>query len=132
MRPKNLLGPRSGACPTRVLIDQLADKWAILVMLALSEEPVRFNALKREVDGITQKMLGQTLRKLERNGLVHRRALATMPMTVEYRLSAMGRTLLPVIDDLRRWSMANIDAVSAAQADFDQGGSAAAGPEAPP
>ncbi|MBE7209489.1 MAG: helix-turn-helix transcriptional regulator [Gluconacetobacter diazotrophicus] len=104
-----------------MLIDQLADKWAILVMLALSNDPVRFNALKREVDGITQKMLGQTLRKLERNGLARRRALATMPMTVEYSLSAMGRSLLPVIEDLRRWSMRHIDAVTEARDAFDRG-----------
>ena len=119
MATKNLLGPDSGSCPTRVLIDQLADKWAVLVTLALTPGPIRFNALRREVDGITQKMLGQTLRKLERNGLVHRRALATMPMTVEYSLTPMGRTLMPIIEDLRRWSMANIDAVHAAQGIFD-------------
>ena len=119
MRVKNLLGPESGSCPTRVLIDQLADKWAILVMLALTQGPVRFNALRREVEGITQKMLGQTLRKLERNGLVRRRAFTTMPMTVDYSLTRMGESLLPIIEDLRNWSMSHIDAVTVAQEAFD-------------
>ncbi len=126
MRVKNLLGPESRTCPTRVLIDQLADKWAILVMLALTQGPVRFNALRREVEGITQKMLGQTLRKLERNGLVHRRAFTTMPMTVEYSLSQIGASLLPIVEDLRNWSMSNIDAVTAAQEAFDTGPGATA------
>ena len=63
-------------------------------MLALTPGTCRFNALRREVEGITQKMLGQTLRKLERNGLIHREAFKTMPMTVQYTLTGMGRTLL--------------------------------------
>ena len=119
MHPKNLLGPHSAQCPTRVLIDQLADKWAILVFLALDSKTMRFNSLRREVEGISQKMLGQTLRKLHRNGLVHRHALATMPMTVEYSLTEMGDTLLPIIEALRRWSMANIDGVTEARAFYD-------------
>lgn len=121
MHEKNLLGPNSNVCPTRVLIDQLADKWAILVMLALDGKAIRFNALRREVDGISQKMLAQTLRRLQRNGLADRRAVATMPMTVEYELTVMGRTLLPIIEDLRRWSMDHIVQVTDAQHRFDQG-----------
>ena len=120
MTLKTLLGPHSAACPTRVLIDQLADKWAILVLLGLAAGPVRFNTLKRNVEGITQKMLGQTLRKLQRNGIVTRRAETTMPMTVEYSLTTMGQSLLPIVDDLRTWSMANIAAVTKAQAAFDR------------
>lgn len=121
MSDKNMLGPDSGSCPTRVLVDQLADKWAILVLLALTSGSIRFNALRREVEDITQKMLGQTLRKLERNGLVHRQAFATMPMTVEYGLTDLGHSLLPIIEDLRGWSMENIGIVTAAQASFDRG-----------
>ena len=119
MRAKNLLGPQSGTCPTRVLIDQLADKWAILMLLALAPGAMRFNALKREVDGITQKMLGQTLRRLEWNGLVERRAYDTMPVSVEYELTPLARDLMPVVEGLRRWSMANIQAVILARADFE-------------
>ncbi len=122
--PKNLLGPESSACPTRVLLDQLADKWALLVLLALATGSVRFNALKREVEGITQKMLGQTLRRLEWNGLVERRAFATMPMTVEYELTPLAGSLMPIVQDLRTWSMANIATVAAARARFERSRSA--------
>ena len=128
MREKNLLGPDSKSCPTRVLLDQLADKWAVLVLLAVAPAPIRFNALKREVEGITQKMLGQTLRHLEWNGIVERRAYATMPMTVEYELTDLGRTLMPVIEGLRSWSMANISVVAQARSKFE---SARSGRELP-
>ena len=120
MREKNLLGPDSKSCPTRVLLDQLADKWAVLVLLAVAPAPIRFNALKRVVEGITQKMLGQTLRHLEWNGIVERRAYATMPMTVEYELTDLGRTLMPVIEGLRSWSMANISVVAEARSKFER------------
>ncbi len=117
---KNLLGPNSAGCPTRVLVDQLADKWAILVLLAVAPEPIRFNTLKRVVDGITQKMLGQTLRRLEWNGIVERRSFATMPMTVQYELTALGHSLMPVIEGLRAWSMNNIDIVTYARSRFEE------------
>ncbi len=119
MQGKTLLGPDSKSCPTRALLDQLADKWAVLVLLAVAPGPIRFNALKRMVEGITQKMLGQTLRRLEWNGLVERRAFATMPITVEYELTALGRTLMPVIEGLRSWSMGNIAAVAEARGRFE-------------
>ena len=86
-------GPFVATCPTRELLEQLADKWSVLLLLALSDGPVRFNALKRKVEGITQKMLGQTLRRLERNGLVERRVFATVPVTVEYEVTPLGRSL---------------------------------------
>ena len=116
---KNLLGPASSTCPTRSLLDQLADKWAVLVLLAVAPVPIRFNTLKREVEGITQKMLGQTLRRLEWNGIVTRHAYVTMPMTVEYELTQLGRTLMPVVEGLRTWSMANIDAINDARLRYE-------------
>ena len=116
---KNLLGPHSKSCPTRALIDQLADKWAILVLLAVASGPIRFNALKRVVDGVTQKMLGQTLRRLEWNGIVHRRVHPTIPVSVEYELTDLGRTLMPVVEGLRRWSMDHISLVETARSEFE-------------
>ena len=118
MPDKNLLGLHSSGCPTRVLLDQLADKWAVLVLLAVAPAPIRFNTLKRTVEGITQKMFGQTLQRLEWNGIVSREAFATMPMTVEYKLTELGRTLMPVIEGLRSWSMSNIDVVMGARSRF--------------
>ena len=100
------------------------------MLLAVAPGPIRFNALKREVEGITQKMLGQTLRRLEWNGIVIRRAYVTMPMTVEYRLTELGHTLIPVIEGLRSWSMANMGVIMDARAQFEARQNAAASSEA--
>lgn len=108
--------PSPRTCPIRELTDQLADKWSICVLLALRDGPVRFNALKRRVEGVTQKMLGQTLRRLEVNGLVERRAYPTMPMRVEYEITPLGRTLEPIIAQLEAWAVANHAAVADARA----------------
>lgn len=104
----------------RVLVDQLADKWSVCVLLALADGPVRFNELKRTVGGVTQKMLGQTLRRLEANGVVARRAFATMPMRVEYEVTPLGRTLTPIIEDLKAWAVAHHPAVMEARRDFER------------
>jgi len=106
-------------CPTRVVLDQIADKWTVLVLGALDPEPVRFNALKRRLGGISQKMLGQTLRQLERNGLVERRAFATVPVTVEYSLTPLGAALTARVNALREWAESNISLMLAAQQRFD-------------
>ncbi len=108
------------ACPTRVVLDQIADKWTVLVLGALDDGPVRFNALKRRLGGISQKMLGQTLRNLERNGLVTRRAFATVPVTVEYALSPLGERLTERMNELRIWAEKHIGEMLAAQRDFDK------------
>jgi DNA-binding HxlR family transcriptional regulator len=107
-------------CPTRVVLDQIADKWTVLVLGALDDGPVRFNALKRRLGGISQKMLGQTLRNLERNGLVTRRAFATVPVTVEYALSPLGERLTERMNELRIWAEKHIGEMLAAQKDFDE------------
>ena len=107
------------SCPTRVVLDQIADKWAVLVLGALDDGPVRFNALKRRLAGISQKMLGQTLRDLERNGLVSRRAFATVPVTVEYSLTGLGERLTERVNDLRVWAEKHISQIVAAQSAFD-------------
>ncbi len=108
------------ACPTRVVLDQIADKWTVLVLGALDDGPVRFNALKRRLGGISQKMLGQTLRNLERNGLVTRRAFATVPVTVEYALSPLGERLTERMNELRVWAEKHIGEMLAAQKEFDK------------
>ena len=106
-------------CPTRVVLDQIADKWTVLVLGALDAGPVRFNTLKRRLDGISQKMLGQTLKQLERSGLVDRRAFATVPVTVEYSLTPLGTALSAPVNALREWAEANIGQMLAAQQRFD-------------
>ncbi len=106
-------------CPTRVVLDQIADKWTVLVLGALDAGPVRFNALKRRLQGISQKMLGQTLRDLERNGLVTRRAFPTVPVTVEYALTPLGTRLTEPVNALRSWAESHIGQIVAAQRAFD-------------
>lgn len=115
-------GPLSATCPTRELLDQLADKWAVLVLVVLAKSPQRFNALKREIEGITQKMLGHTLKRLQRNGLVSRTVFATIPVSVEYAITPLGKSLHEIVESLRVWSIANIDKVQKAQARYDGSG----------
>jgi DNA-binding HxlR family transcriptional regulator len=122
MNIRSPVGPFSQTCPTRELLDQLADKWSVLILIAVADQPVRFNALKRKIEGITQKMLGQTLRRLERNGLVARKVFATVPTTVEYSITPLGRSLFRIVEGLRLWSIDNLPAVKKARARFDREG----------
>ena len=111
-------------CPTRDVLSRLADKWALLVLGCLERGPHRFNNLRRSIRGITQKMLTQTLRKLERDGLVSREIFPTVPVTVEYRLSPLGQTLTQTVSLLTLWVEDNMDAMSAAQSAYDQANAA--------
>jgi DNA-binding HxlR family transcriptional regulator len=107
-------------CPARMVLDRLADKWSLLIIGRLREGPVRFNQLRREVDGISQKVLSQTLKKLERDGLIGRQVFATVPVTVEYSLTGLGHTLSETIEALSHWAETHIDAVLAAQQHYDR------------
>lgn len=106
-------------CPTRLVLDRLADKWALLVLDRLQAEPVRFNHLRRDIQGVSQKVLSQTLKKLERDGLVERTAFATVPVTVQYATTPLGRTLAETVSALTHWAEHNMDAVLSAQSDYD-------------
>jgi len=106
-------------CPTRMVLDRLADKWALLILDRLRVEAVRFNLLRREIKGISQKVLSQTLKKLERDGLIVRQAFPTVPVTVEYSLTPLGRTLTDTVAALAHWAEGNIEAVMAAQKAYD-------------
>lgn len=107
------------SCPTRLILDRVADKWAVLVLLLLSDGPVRFNQLRRRIQGLSQKMLSQTLKNLERDGLISRKAFPTVPVTVEYAMTPLGRTLLTTLDALKDWAEQNIEQVLAAQQNYD-------------
>ena len=98
-------------CPTRTVLDIVADKWTSLLIVALVPGTKRFQQLKREIGGITQKMLTQTLRSLERNGLVDRRAYATVPPRVEYTLTRLGHTLSDSLQTLQDWSVAHVEEI---------------------
>jgi len=105
----------NASCPTRKALDRIADKWASLIVLLLAERPHRFGELKRRIDGISQKMLTQTLRNLEHDGLVNRRAFATVPVTVEYSLTPLGETLVAPVAAIRDWAESHIEDVLAAR-----------------
>ena len=99
------------ACPSRQILDVLANKWTMLVMGALSGGPMRFGELRRRLDGITQKMLTQTLRTLERDGLVTRTVYPTIPPKVEYAATELGESVTALMHAIRVWSEENINAV---------------------
>lgn len=99
--------PLHMACPSRRLIELIGDKWALLVMPALKDGPRRNGELMRMIEGISQKMLTQTLRDLENAGLVERRVFEVVPPHVEYRLTRLGRSLGVTLKGIDRWMEAN-------------------------
>ena len=109
----------SADCPTRQILDRVGDKCAVLILLLVRDEPMRFNALRRAIEGISQKMLSQVLKSLERDGLVRRRAIATVPVTVEYSITPLGTTLAGAVDPLRDWAEQNLKEVLNAQRRYD-------------
>ncbi len=111
----------SATCPTRLVLDRIADKWTVLVLGLLAGQPMRFNRLRREIEGLSQKMLSQTLRRLERDGLVSRTVFPTVPVTVEYALTPLGHTLTDVVAAVRLWAEGHIAEVLRSQRAYDAG-----------
>jgi DNA-binding HxlR family transcriptional regulator len=107
------------SCPSRPVFDRLGERWTGLVLLALSPGPLRFNEIRRQVEGVSQKMLTQTLRGLERDGLVTRTVHPTVPVTVEYRLTPLGESLREAIEVLRTWAYSHLDEIHDARAAYD-------------
>lgn len=105
-------------CPSRTILDQIADKWSMLILMVL-DEPHRFNAIKRRLDGITQRVLTQTLRKLERNGLVTRTVIDGKILGVEYALTPLGQSLKAPFNALYDWTVENMEMIQAYQSDYD-------------
>lgn len=111
-------------CPTRLVLSRIADKWTVLVVTALEDGTKRFSELQREVGGVSQKMLTQTLRGLERDGLLTRTVYPSVPPKVEYALTPLGQTLVSLLDAIRGWSETHIEAVLRAQAAYDEANAA--------
>ena len=105
-------------CPCREVLDRIADKWTALVIGALEDGPKRFSELRRKLDGISQKVLTQTLRSLERDGLITR-TVTPMPLRVDYTITDLGQDLAGHVAALRRWSELNLDRIARARADYD-------------
>lgn len=110
----------AASCPSRYLLDQIGDKWTMLILTALCEKPLRFNELKRCLDGITQKALTQALRRLERNGILARLVIPSSQVAVEYRITPLGRTLEEPFKALHLWTIRHLAAVMKAQSAFDE------------
>ncbi|PZS32372.1 MAG: transcriptional regulator [Pseudonocardiales bacterium] len=121
MHTPNDLRPYGGAdaylrdCASRAVLGVIANKWVCLVTGALRPGTLRFAELRRRLDGITQKMLTQTLRDLERNGLVDRAVYPSVPPRVEYSLTELGQSIAGLMDAIRIWSEEHIDDIQTAQ-----------------
>lgn len=106
---------------TRPVLEQIANKWSVLILAVLCEQPSRFNAIKRRLDPITHKALTEALRRLERNGLVNRKVLATSPVAVEYSITPLGLTLQEPFETLIRWAQRHGGELMAALATHEAG-----------
>lgn len=106
-------------CPTRLVLDRLGNKWALLVLDRLQNEAVRFNALKRDIHGVSQKVLSQVLKNLERDGLIARTVSPTVPITVEYSLKPLGMTLIQAVSSLTHWAETHMSEIETAQHLYD-------------
>jgi|SRR5579875_7560 DNA-binding HxlR family transcriptional regulator len=114
-KTKPLWDVHNRLCPTRAVLDLIADKWSVLIIQTLSHGTLRFGQIRRSVDGISQKVLTSTLRGLERDGIVRRRVYASVPPRVEYSLTDLGRSLIGLVSGICSWAENNIEQVLAAR-----------------
>jgi DNA-binding HxlR family transcriptional regulator len=113
--------PYNANCPTRRILDRIGDRWTVLIVGALGDGSLRFSELRRRIEGVSHKMLTQTLRGLERDGLVHRTVYPEVPVRVEYTLTEAGLTLREPLHALEEWSITHLGDVSASQEAYDGG-----------
>ncbi len=106
-------------CAARSFFDQVANKWSVMILTVLEEKPTRFNEFMRRLEGITHKALTQALRRLERNGLISRRVLATSPVAVEYSITDLGRTLQVPFGAVYEWAINHLRHIEEAQENYD-------------
>ena len=110
----------TGECETvSEVLGRVGDKWTVLVVGSLGQRPKRFSQLRRDVEGISQKMLTSTLRTLERDGLCKRTVYPTVPPSVEYELTALGKDLLKPVQSLAKWAVSNRESIGRARQAFD-------------
>jgi DNA-binding HxlR family transcriptional regulator len=106
-------------CPTRIVLDRVGDKWTVLVVSALADGTLRFTELRARVGGVAPKVLTQTLRALERDGILKRTVYAEVPPRVEYSLTRLGRSLATPIDAIQTWAETHVTAVLTARDKYD-------------
>ncbi|MFN6565812.1 helix-turn-helix domain-containing protein [Dendronalium sp. ChiSLP03b] len=107
-------------CPTQQILDVIADKWSVIVLYCLAYRSRRYNDIQRRIEGISQKVLTQTLRKLEKHGLVERKVLSQMPLSVEYSLTSLGETLIEPLLGLASWTRQHFSEVVISRNHYDQ------------
>lgn len=123
---------RSPSCPTRDILDRLGERWTVPILAALDAGTLRFSELRRAVAGISKKMLTQTLRALERDGLVQRAVVPTVPVTVSYTLTPLGRGLFTTVGAIDRWAHAHRHAIERARRAYEPGSGAPPTPVSSP
>jgi DNA-binding HxlR family transcriptional regulator len=106
-------------CPLRDILDRVGSKWSVMVVILLKDNRLRFSELRRSIEGISQRMLTQTLRQLERDGLVSRTVYPSVPVRVEYELTDLGKTLLEPLEALAQWAQDHRAAILASRASYD-------------
>ncbi|RDD89057.1 helix-turn-helix domain-containing protein [Streptomyces parvulus] len=106
-------------CPERLVMEHVTSRWGTLALIALLDRPYRFSELRREIGSVSEKMLAQTLRTLERDGLVHRDAKPVIPPRVDYSLTALGREAAEQVRDLALWTQRRMAAVERAREAYD-------------
>jgi DNA-binding HxlR family transcriptional regulator len=107
-------------CAARAFFDQVANKWSVMILTLLSEKPMRFNEIRRRLEGVTHKALTQALRRLERNGLIAREVLATSPVAVEYSITELGRTLQAPFGAVYDWAINHLHEIEQAKEIYDE------------
>ena len=107
-------------CAARAFFDQVANKWSVMILTLLSEKPMRFNEIRRRLEGVTHKALTQALRRLERNGLIAREVLATSPVAVEYSITELGRTLQAPFGAVYDWAIDHLHEIEQAKEIYDE------------
>jgi DNA-binding HxlR family transcriptional regulator len=107
------------ACPSRQVLARISDKWVTLILVALAGGPLRYSDLRKIIAGVSQKMLTQTLRALERDGLVSRTVTARVPVRVDYQLTPLGESLMPAVHAVKSWAEEHIGEIEASRAAYD-------------
>ncbi|MFM0236794.1 winged helix-turn-helix transcriptional regulator [Paraburkholderia phytofirmans] len=110
----------SGVCPSRLALARLGQKWTVLALIALREKHLRFAEIRRRLDGVSDKMLSQTLRSMERDGLVERCVDDRHPARIEYGLTVLACSALPIVAELKQWAERSIDSIEASNHAYDQ------------
>ncbi|NAR95134.1 winged helix-turn-helix transcriptional regulator [Acinetobacter haemolyticus] len=106
-------------CPARLFFEKIADKWVLLIINVLAKESQHFNLLKKNIEGISPKVLSQKLKMLERDGFIERQVQDTSPIRVEYSLTALGLEVAEMAFQLKDWAESNIEQIISAQQRFD-------------